>query len=187
LGVVGSGTALSAGAVAAGVAGVADVVDAGLGAGTSGPLTPQAVVLVHSIAAMSHRTAARIAKCRNIGSQSYQMTTDSAFISAADATLIAIGAALDAALEASDVDLDWSLNDGILEIECEDGSKLIVNRHVPNREIWVAAKSGGFHFRPTDGAWRDSRTGEELAVSLARIFREQAGLTAELPALAAPR
>ena len=43
--------------------------------------------------------------------------------------------------------LDWSLNDGILEIECEDGSKLIVNRHVPNREIWVAARSGGFHFR----------------------------------------
>ena len=115
------------------------------------------------------------------------MTTDSAFISAADATLIAIGAALDAALEASDVDLDWSLNDGILEIECEDGTKLIVNRHVPNREIWVAAKSGGFHFRPTDGAWRDSRTGEELSASLARIFRQQAGLTVELPALAAPR
>ena len=114
------------------------------------------------------------------------MTTDSAFISAADSTLTAIGAALDGALEASDVDCDWSLNDGILEIECEDGSKLIVNRHVPNREIWVAAKSGGFHFRAADGLWRDSRSGEELSASLARILRQQAGLTVELPALAAP-
>ena len=43
--------------------------------------------------------------------------------------------------------LDWSLNDGILEIDCGDGGKIIVNRHVPNREIWVAARSGGFHFR----------------------------------------
>lgn len=114
------------------------------------------------------------------------MTTDSAFITAAEATLTTIGAALDAALEASDIDLDWSLNDGILEIECEDGSKLIVNRHVPNREIWVAAKSGGFHFRASDGAWRDTRSGEELSATLARVIRQQAGLTLELPGLPAP-
>ena len=56
--------------------------------------------------------------------------------------------------------------DGILEIECEDGSKVIVNRHVPNREIWVAARSGGFHFRAEDGRWRDTRGGEELAAAL---------------------
>ena len=80
------------------------------------------------------------------------MTTDSEFMAATDHVLAAIGAALDAALADSDVDLDWNLNDGILEIECEDGSKLIVNRHLPNREIWVAAKSGGFHFSPRDGA-----------------------------------
>jgi len=72
--------------------------------------------------------------------------------------------ALDSALAASDADVDWSLNDGILEIECEDGSKLIVNRHVPNREIWVAAKRGGFHFGATGGRWRDTRSGAEPSV-----------------------
>ena len=85
------------------------------------------------------------------------MITDSEFMAAADRTLETIGEALDVALDASDIDLDWSLNDGILELECEDGSKLIVNRHVPNRELWVAARAGGFHFRPTAGAWRDTR------------------------------
>ena len=114
------------------------------------------------------------------------MTTESEFISVAERTLAAIGAALDGALEASDVDLDWSLNDGILQIECEDGSKLIVNRHVPNREIWVAARSGGFHFRASDRLWRDTRSDVELGVLLAALLRDQAGLPVALPPLVAP-
>jgi len=114
------------------------------------------------------------------------MTTETEFIRAADATLAAIGAALDAALADSDVDLDWSLNDGILEIECGDGSKLIVNRHVPNREIWVAARAGGFHYRAADGRWRDTRANAELGAALAALLQAQAGLAVDLPGLAAP-
>lgn len=114
------------------------------------------------------------------------MLSDTEFITAADATLATIGEALDHALAASDVDLDWSLNDGILEIECEDGSKLILNRHVPNRELWVAAKAGGFHFRPQQGRWRDTRSGDELGVALERLLGAQAGLQPQLPPLSAP-
>jgi CyaY protein len=109
--------------------------------------------------------------------------TDSEFIALADATLERIGNALDDALAASDVDGDWSLNDGILEAEWEDGSKLIVNRHVPNREIWVAARSGGFHFRPRDGGWHDTRSGEELGAAIARLVKEHAGLAMPVPPL----
>ena len=114
------------------------------------------------------------------------MITDSDFIAAADRTLAAIGTALDTALEHSEADIDWSLNDGILEIEGESGGKLIVNRHVPNREIWVAARSGGFHFRPKDGEWRDTRSGVELGSALADLVRAEAALDFELPALDAP-
>jgi CyaY protein len=113
------------------------------------------------------------------------MATDSEFMALADAALTRIGEAIDAALAASDIDGDWRLNDGILEVEWEDGSKLIVNRHVPNREIWVAAPSGGFHFRPRDGAWRDTRGGEELGAAIARLVREQAGLAMPVPPLPA--
>jgi CyaY protein len=115
------------------------------------------------------------------------MTTDSEFMAAADDVLAAIGAALDRALADGDVDADWNLNDGILEIECEDGSKLIVNRHVPNREIWVAAKSGGFHFAVRDGGWRDTRTGAKLSGALAALLKSQAGLAVEMPPLPVPR
>ena len=118
------------------------------------------------------------------------MTTDSTFIASADATLAAIGTALDVALagrgDGDDDGTDWSLNDGILEIDCADGSKLIVNRHVPNREIWVAARSGGFHFRADAGTWRDSRSGGELAAQLTLLLRDQAGLVVDLTGLPPP-
>jgi CyaY protein len=113
------------------------------------------------------------------------MISESDFVAAADATLDAIGAALDDALSRSDADLDWSVNDGILEIDCEDGGKVIVNRHVPNRELWIAARAGGYHFRAQDGRWVDTRSGEEIAVALARLLKAQAGLDVTLPALRA--
>jgi iron donor protein CyaY len=67
-------------------------------------------------------------------------------------------------LEGED-DLDVDLESGILTITCADDTKIIVNRQTPNREIWVAARSGGFHFRWREGEWRDTRSGDELFAS----------------------
>ena len=79
-------------------------------------------------------------------------------------------------LEASGVDADFELKDGgVLEIEFADGSKLIVNRHAAAREIWLAARSGGFHFRWDGSAWRDTRDGTELFAALSRVASLQAG------------
>ena len=71
--------------------------------------------------------------------------------------------------------LETDLESGILTVTCPDDSRVIVNRQTPNREIWVAARSGGFHFAWRDGAWRDTRSGDELYASLARILALQAG------------
>jgi CyaY protein len=113
------------------------------------------------------------------------MLSESEFIAAADATLDAIAAALDDAQAADDADLDWNRADGILEIE-GDADKLIVNRHVANREIWVAARSGGFHFAARDGRWRDTRNGEELGAALARLIEAHTGAAVSFGALTAP-
>jgi CyaY protein len=72
--------------------------------------------------------------------------------------------------------LDVDLEAGILTITCPDGSRIIVNRQTPNREIWVAARSGGFHFVHRDGEWRDTRSGDELFAALSRIVELQAGV-----------
>ncbi len=112
------------------------------------------------------------------------MTGESEFVALADRVLMSIGAALDAGTDASDADLDWSLNDGILTIDCGAGGKIIVNRHLPNRELWVAAKSGGFHFRNDAGVWRDTRSGETVEMVLTRLLQAQCGVEI---ALALPR
>jgi CyaY protein len=84
--------------------------------------------------------------------------------------------ALEGALEAAAVEADFELTGGgILEIEFEDGSKIIVNRHGAAREIWVAARSGGFHFRWDGTAWRDTRSGEELFEALSELVSRPLG------------
>ena len=83
-------------------------------------------------------------------------------------------ARIEAAVEAGDA-LEADLEGGILTITCPDDSRVIVNRQTPNREVWVAARSGGFHFAWREGAWRDTRSGDELYASLARILALQAG------------
>lgn len=80
-------------------------------------------------------------------------------------------------LENAELDFE-SPADGVLEIEFDDGSKIVINRHGVAQEIWVAARSGGFHFRPTNGIWKDSRDGEDLYIKLARLIAQQGGVTA---------
>lgn len=88
------------------------------------------------------------------------------------------------AVEASGIDADVeSKADGVVELAFADGSKMVVNRHRVAREIWVAARSGGFHFRWDGAAWRDTRDGAELFAALSRLVSAQGGE----PVVLAPR
>jgi CyaY protein len=81
---------------------------------------------------------------------------------------------IEQALEDADLDFETPA-DGIVEIEFDDGSKIIINRHGVAREIWVAARSGGFHFKPSDGGWVDTKDGEQLYDKLAALIASQGG------------
>ena len=97
---------------------------------------------------------------------------ESAFNALAEAEL----ARIESALEDCGVDIDIEPKPGgVLEIEFDNGSKMIINRHAAAREIWVAAKSGGFHFRPLDGVWQNTRGGADLWEMLSVLASEQAG------------
>lgn len=88
---------------------------------------------------------------------------------------------IEKALEESGSDLDLELKPGgVLELEFENGSKIIINRHSAAREIWVAAKSGGYHFKPDGGRWIASRDGAELLAVLERCIGEQSGIPINL-------
>ena len=83
---------------------------------------------------------------------------------------------IESALEAVDTDIDTETNGGILTLEFANGSKVIINRQTPTRELWVAAKSGGFHFRFDGAVWRDTRTNESLETLLSWVITEQSGV-----------
>lgn len=101
------------------------------------------------------------------------------FLVLADAELTRVETALEKLLAASAADWDFELKPGgIIEIDFADGSKVIINRHAAAREIWVAARSGGFHFKPPaspDGRWRDSRDGRDLSEVLSACLSAQGG------------
>lgn len=82
------------------------------------------------------------------------------------------------AIDATDAADDIELNQGVLEISCLRGgkSKIIINRHAPTQEIWVAAKSGGYHFRWMNNTWVDTRSGEGLHDAISRVLFEQSGV-----------
>ncbi len=80
-------------------------------------------------------------------------------------------AKIEGAADASGIDCNRSGN--VLEIECDNGAKIIVNRHDINREIWVAAKSGGFHFSHQEGMWISQRDQAELYAKMKELLSEQ--------------
>ena len=101
---------------------------------------------------------------------------EQAFNACADATLTQIEQALEQALKSCAADIDFELKDGgVLELEFADRSKIIINRHSAAREIWVAAKSGGFHFRHDGQVWRGTRDAQELFAALSGLIGQQSG------------
>lgn len=103
---------------------------------------------------------------------------ENTFNAIAEAELQAIAQAIDD----SGVDCDAEFKaSGVLEVGFEDGTRMVINRHTAAREIWVAAKAGGFHFRLVADQWRDSRDGRELRRALSELMTACAGEPVLLP------
>jgi CyaY protein len=100
--------------------------------------------------------------------------TETEFLDLADSTLEAIEAAAEGLAEESDLDIEVNRRGNVLELEL-DGGKVIVNSQAPMQEMWLAARSGGFHYRRQDEQWIDTRSGHELFAALSEILSLQLG------------
>ncbi len=78
-------------------------------------------------------------------------------------------------LDELDSDIDIDSAGGILTVTCPDSSQIIFSRQPANREIWVAARSGGFHLARDRDSWTCGTTGESLAELASRVLSEQLG------------
>lgn len=104
---------------------------------------------------------------------------ESEFTDLAEETMIAI----EEAVENSGADIDYDTISDILTLEFESGSQIIINKQTPASQIWVAARSGGFHFDydADSSSWcLDSDHSQELFSCLSKYCTEQAGEPVEL-------
>ncbi|MEJ7805742.1 MAG: iron donor protein CyaY [Telluria sp.] len=98
------------------------------------------------------------------------------FLDLAESTLNQIEAAMDRLNDEDVIDVECKRSGNVLEIEfIDNGSKIIINSQAPMKEMWVAAKSGGFHYRHQGGAWINTRDGSELYAALSLLASEQGG------------
>ncbi|GEM76897.1 iron donor protein CyaY [Vibrio sagamiensis] len=65
---------------------------------------------------------------------------------------------IEEAIDESGADIDYEVSGNVMTLEFEDRSQIIINRQEPMHEIWLASKSGGFHFKQIDGQWICSKT-----------------------------
>ncbi|AOJ00702.1 MULTISPECIES: iron donor protein CyaY [Burkholderia] len=101
--------------------------------------------------------------------------SDTDYLTRAEAVLTAVERSVDDAND-GDADIDLERNGSVLTLTFENGSKIIVNLQPPMQEVWIAAKAGGFHYRFVDGAWRDTRSGQEFFAALTGYATQQAGM-----------
>ena len=111
--------------------------------------------------------------------------TPAEFITTAEQLYATIEDILDHMIDEELAALDYESGSGVITIDCEDtGTKIIISRQQATQQIWVAAKSGGFHLnhvvdeqRPGKVLWVCTKTQETLQALITRVYSEQSHQT----------
>ncbi len=79
-------------------------------------------------------------------------------------------------LDESGSDIDYEESGNVMTLEFDDRSQIIINRQEAMHEVWLASKSGGFHFQLNDkNEWICTKTGIELITMVKQECEKQAG------------
>jgi frataxin len=110
----------------------------------------------------------------SVGGAGFDKNDDSAFQAHADRALSALFSAIEDVLGD---ELDVDLQGGVLSIELAKGGQYVINKHAPNRQIWMSSPaSGASHFDYVDSTgWVETRGGRRLHDMLAQELSEATG------------
>ena len=101
--------------------------------------------------------------------------TDLEYMDRAEAVLKAVEAACDRINDTTDADIDNQRVGGMITLEFRNGSQIVINLQKPLHEIWMAARSGGFHYQFDGEHWMDTKGAGEFFAHLSREATLQAG------------
>lgn len=102
--------------------------------------------------------------------------TDLEFMDRAEQLLLAVEKCCDRINDTTDADVDSQRSGGMITLTFPNRTQIIINQQKPLHEIWMAAKSGGYHYRLDGGQWLDTKGAGEFFAHLSRDASAQSGL-----------
>ena len=110
------------------------------------------------------------------------------YLDAAEKLLLAVEQTCDRINDDTDADIDAQRVGGLLTLVFANRSQIIVNLQPPLHEVWLAAKSGGYHYKfevaygAGTGQWMDTKGAGEFFAHLSRDASAQSGLALQFSA-----
>ena len=148
-----------------------------------GPLYPQAATMPEAKSVATMRRAMRLNANWNTGNSvilAGSIMTETEFLALIDQVLDSIESQADDWAASLDVDVETSRSGNVLTMVFEDNTHVVVNSQAAMQELWVAARSGGFHYRYDGQHWNDTRGGPQLPDALSQICSAAAGVPVTL-------
>ena len=102
--------------------------------------------------------------------------TDTEYLDRAEALLRSIEQCVDRINDETEADIDAQRVGGMVTLVMANGTQVIVNLQKPLQEVWMAAKSGGYHYKFAASGWIATRDGTEFFADLSRNVSVQAGI-----------
>ena len=102
--------------------------------------------------------------------------TDLEFMDHAEKLLLAVERSCDRINDDTDADVDAQRSGGMVTLTFPNRSQIVINLQKPLHEVWMAARSGGYHYRFDGQAWQDTKGAGEFFDCLSRDAAEQSGM-----------
>lgn len=97
-------------------------------------------------------------------------------MSLAESLLRALEMSCDRINDESDADVDNQRVGSMVTLTFANRSQIIVNLQKPLHEVWMAAKSGGYHYKWSGAEWLDTKGQGEFFAALSTNASQQAGM-----------
>jgi CyaY protein len=101
--------------------------------------------------------------------------TDPEFLDRAELLLKAVELACDRINDEGQADIDNQRSGGMITLSFENKSQIIINLQKPLHEVWLAARSGGYHFKFDGLQWVDTKGQGEFFERLTQDASTQTG------------
>ena len=102
--------------------------------------------------------------------------TDLEYLDRAESLLKAVELACDRINDDSAADIDNQRVGGMITLSFANRSQIIINLQKPLQEVWLAARSGGYHYRFDATHWANTKDGSDFFDQLTRDASEQTGM-----------